>query len=177
MAVVTTKTAAILALDGTPIAESTKGEGAPFTPKHHRGRITAVSGDSIASKYVFARVPSLCIVENVRVENDAVTGAAMDVGVYFAHDSRHISPGQTAGAVIDADFFATAFSVATANTATGGVDVTDESGAYTLAKREQPLWQALGLASDPGGKFDIVGTLTAAATAGGDIMLRVSYVE
>ena len=71
-------------------------------------------------------------------------------------------------------FFASAIAVASAVPIT---NVTNESGNYTLAKRNQSLWQALGLASDPGGFFDIVAVVQTAVTTGlGRIGVRVQYV-
>jgi hypothetical protein len=54
------------------------------------------------------------------------------------------------------DFFATAIDCASAVAPT---DVTNESGTYTIDKRNQPIWQAVGLTTDPGGYFDIVATV------------------
>jgi hypothetical protein len=46
-----------------------------------------------------------------------------------------------------------------------------------LAKREQPIWQAAGLTSDPGGLLDVVVTLTAAAGSAGNISADVEYMD
>ena len=57
------------------------------------------------------------------------------------------------------------------------LDVTNESTTNTLAKMSQPLWQAVGMASDPQTTLDIVATLTAAAGSGGTLGLVVEYVD
>ena len=58
-------------------------------------------------------------------------------------------------------------------------EVVNESGTYTLDKRKQPLWQAVGLSADPGGYFDIVATVktTAVTTGTGKFGVRVAYAN
>jgi hypothetical protein len=73
---------------------------------------------------------------------------------------------------VDADFFGSAVSIATA---LSNSDVTRESGIVTVANMELPVWQALGLAADPVRDYDVVITLTAATTAAGAAALTVRY--
>jgi hypothetical protein len=58
-------------------------------------------------------------------------------------------------------------------------DIINESGTYTLDKRIQPLWQALGLTADPGGNIDIVATVvtTAVTTGTGKFGISVLYTD
>ena len=125
------------------------------------------SGDSIGSTYRPVRIPSSVFVKQVIVLTTAITTCAGDVGVY-----KNAADG---GAVVSAAFFGSAVSLASATDATAGLDVTNESGTYTQAKRIQPLWQALGLTADPGLLYDIVVTLTAAAGSAGTLGLYVIY--
>lgn len=124
------------------------------------------NGDSIASVIRVVSVASNARVDAVRLSCEAITSAEADVGVY-----RNTRDG---GAVVDADFFGSAVSIATILT---NSDVTNESTVNTIAKQVQPLWQALGLAADPNTTFDICLTLTAAATAGGNVALSVTIAE
>lgn len=166
MAVVTLKSATITNRDATPqvINDGRLERGALRSTV---GYVTTAADDSIGSKYILASLPSNAMVRGVLLTCPADTSGAMDIGVY-----RNTKDG---AAAVDAAFFASAKSIATALERS---DVTNESGTYTLDKREQPLWQAAGLTSDPGGTLDIVGTLTAAVTAnGGKLGLEVQYVD
>ncbi|NOV24163.1 hypothetical protein E5S69_11635 [Cupriavidus necator] len=165
MAVVTTKSATITNRDAVPaVINDGRLERGSLRSSH--GYVTAVNGDSIGSKYILASVPSTAMVRKVLASCAAITTCAADIGVY-----RNTKDG---GAVVDADFFASAQSLASA---LSNADVTNESGTYTMDKQEQPLWQAVGLTTDPGGTLDIVATLTAAAGSGGIVGTSVEYVD
>lgn len=175
MAVDHVKAAAITTADAGGAV--TGGEGAHAYLKEVGGYMTAVASSSVASTYQFARVPSNCKVKSITFESEAqATGGALDIGVYYATDGQGgRATALVSSAAVNQTLFATAVACATAVTAT---DVTNESGAYTLDKRNQPLWQAAGLSSDPGGFFDIVGTITTAVTTGtGKWGLSVRFTE
>lgn len=123
-----------------------------------RAVVSAVSGDSIGSTYRFFRVKSNDIVNQLLLSCTAITTCAGDVGLYDVNG----------GAVVDADFFAAAQSLAAA---LSNSDITRGSGVVTVANMEKPIWQALGLSSDPQKEYDVVVTLTAAAGSAGDIGL------
>jgi hypothetical protein len=174
MAVDHIKTTAITSLDaGTAV---TAGEGTHAVLKEVGGFMTATASSSVNSTYQFARVPSNCKVKSMIFESEAQSAAAIDIGVYRASDGQGGQPTTLlAAAAVNQTLFATAVSCATAVTRT---DVVNESGSYTLDKRNQPLWQAAGLTSDPGGFFDIVGTVTTAVTTGtGKWGLSVGFTE
>lgn len=165
MAVVTTKSTPITNRDATP-AVINDGRLERGSLRSSIGSVTAVNGDSIGSKYILASVPSTAMVRKVLLSCAAITTCAGDVGVY-----RNTADG---GAVVSAAFFGSAVSLATA---VFNSDVTNESGTYTIDLREKPLWQALGLAANPGGTLDIAVTLTAAAASGGLVGAQVEYVD
>lgn len=130
------------------------------------GIITASAADDIGSTYRFFQVPSNAIMHELRITSaDMGSTGTIDIGLY-----RTTADG---GAVVDADFFASALDVNTA--ALTDVNVLVESGVNTNAKCEQPLWQAAGLTSDPGCYFDVTATATAVLQAGGAFMLRGLY--
>lgn len=164
MAVVNTKASAITAADAGTAVKKNLTAG---VLKECAGTLEAVSGDSIASVFRLARVPSNARISRVLLSCDAITTCAGDVGVY---DVAAVN----SGAVIDADFFASAQSLATA---LANTDVTHESGVFGVEDIEQPLWQALGLSADPGKQYDIAVTLTAAAGSAGTVSLKVAYVD
>lgn len=167
MAVVNTKAQAITA------ADSQFRTQAPITVGPRRvygdvGLVAVANGDSIASTLRFFRVPSSAGVRQILKRSTAITSAAMDIGLY--------QTAANGGAVVDVDFFASAVSIATADLV--GTDVTFEAGAgpsYLVTDVEKPIWQVLGLAADPKVDYDVVGTLTAAATAAGSVALHIDY--
>lgn len=136
------------------------------------GYCAVANGDSIGSTYLIGTVPSNARVSSVVVACSAITSAAADIGVY-----RTTADGSgTVDGSNGVKCFGSAVSLASALTAT---DVTQESalaGTSTLAAAEQQLWQALGYTADPCIDLDVVATLTAAATAAGDLFIKVRYV-
>jgi hypothetical protein len=164
MAVVNTKSTALTA------ADSGYRTQAPITVGPRRiygdvGVVAVANGDSIASTYRLVRVPSSAGVRELAIKCTAITTGAADFGIY-----RTAADG---GAVVDADFFASAVSIATALAVP--TFITHEAGVYTVDKLEQPLWQALGLTADPKCDYDVVATLTGAATAAGTLTAQIEY--
>lgn len=115
----------------------------------------------------FVEVKSNAVVHGVLVSSDAaITTGAMDVGIYQTADNG--------GAVVDADFFASALAVG------GGLtksDATHESGVYGIEDRDKPLWEALGLTEDPQISYVIAGTITTDMGAAGTIVVEALYVD
>lgn len=165
MAVVTTKSTVITNRDASPavINDNRLHRG---VLKSSFGYVSVNNGDSIASKFVLASMSSSAIVKSVLLTCTAITSGAGDIGVY-----RNTADG---GAVVSANLFATAQSIAAA---LNNTEVINQSGNNTLLKREQPLWQAAGLTSDPMVTLDIVMTLTAATTAAGTLGLEVRFTD
>lgn len=169
MAVELLSSTSITALDAVP---SVMGNARVLGGLVHQavGNALAASDASIGSIYRLARVPSNACALSVVLSNAAftTTGAA-DIGIYKA------TVGSVAGAVVDADFFASAQAL---TTALQNTEVTHESGVYSLANREKPLWEALGLTADPQILYDIALTLTAAnTTTAAQVALRVQYTQ
>lgn len=178
MAVGTTlKSAQITNADSTPIVLSNSGVAGPYRLNHYEGYVTTGSDSDAGTKYLLLRVKTDVKVKQVVLES-AAQGATftVNVGLYYADDARYVTPGNAAnvGAVVDADFFASAVVLTNAY---GPTDVTNEGGFYGIDKRGQPLWQAAGLSADPGGYFDIVATTTVAGTGGALLGLRAAVAE
>lgn len=129
--------------------------------------VAVTNGDSIASVFRVCRIPSNARISRVTLFCTAITSGAADVGLY-----------QTAtygGAVVDADFFIAAQTIATASGAINVMNGNLLSGANS-ANRNKRVWEVLGLTSDPGRDYDVALTLTAAAAATGTAGLEVEYV-
>lgn len=166
MAVVTTKSAIMTNRDATPQVLS-NGMLTGGALKEAVGYVSAVNGDSAASKYLLCSVPS-----NARLAHLALTCEALGAGAVI-HIGAYKNTAQ-GGAVIDADFFASSVDVSAALSA---VNVLNESGTNTLDKQEMPLWQALGLSVDPGDSIDIVATVTVAIAANGKLGVKAQFAQ
>jgi hypothetical protein len=121
------------------------------------GLVTPAADDEATSIFRFCRVPSnLCVHSVLYSGADATTAGAIDLGIYQTADNG--------GAVVDADLFASAFAL------TAGPDhnteLAFESGQYTLAESVTPLWQVLGLSSDPCIEYDVAATITTTFNGG-----------
>lgn len=166
MATETLKSTTITNRDATP-AVINDGRLEKGVLKSAFGQVNTTAAVTTGSKYLLAQVPSKAMVRQVLLSCAALGGTtAHDIGVY-----RTTADGSAA---VSAAFFGSAVSTASALT---NSDVTNESGTYTLDKMEQPLWQAAGLSSDPGGMLDIVATSTATNTSGGRLGLVVNYCD
>lgn len=173
MAVVNTKATAVTAADAKPNNTAVNNKLLNARVKRAIGVVEAASGDSIGSVLRLARVHSGWAIDRVLLSCDAITTCAGDVGVYDVADVN-------SGAAVDADFFASAQSLASAlvnQDVTHEADAADAGSGFGLADVEKPLWQALGLSADPGKWYDIAVTLTAAAGSAGTVGLKVFYVD
>jgi hypothetical protein len=175
MAVDHVKSASIINSDASPAVSNTAGEGGSAPLKHISGIAVGVASSSIDATYQFVRVPSTAKIKGMWFGTTTQAAGAMDIGVYYATDGIIGKPtALLAAAAIDQDFFASALVLTT----TTMQEAMLESGVYTPDKWNMPLWQALGLTADPGGNFDICGTLTTAITTGtGKMGLNVTYTD
>lgn len=164
MAVVTVKSSLITARDSG--GKSTLSTG-PRRLYDQADTVEVTNGDSIGSKFILGSVPSSASMRELTVLCDAITAATADVGLYRTT--------QDGGAVVDADLFGSAVSLASAITT--GTNILHESGVLDIANLAKPLWQILGLSSDPQVMYDVVATLTAAATATGTLTARITYAQ
>lgn len=122
--------------------------------------------DSVASTYRMFRVPSNAVMTDLRIYSpDIGTTTITDIGLY-----RTAKDG---GAVVDADFFASAVSLK--DGALNGTDVLHEAAVFTIANSGKELWDALALTSDPGVFYDVTLTLTGAADATGTVKVIGRY--
>ena len=165
MAVVALKSTQITNRDATPaVLNNARTSGADL--KHRRAIMAITSGDSAASTYRMFEIPSNAVVVSVRVSApDIGTTTTADVGLY--------QTTANGGAVVDADFFASAI-VLNAG-AISKSDVTHESAVYTLANGEKPVWEALGLTADSMRTYDVVLTLVGAADGTGTVLVEIDY--
>jgi len=177
MAVDHVKSTPITNLDASPAVIQTMGEGGPASLKSiSSGDVVGVASSSIDATYQFVRVPSNAKIKQVLFDSEAQAVGTIDIGLYYATDGLGGKPAALLAAnTINRTLFASAVSIAALSAQT---DITKQSATFTPAKRNQPLWQAAGLTSDPGGNFDIVGTLATAITTGtGKMGMTVNYTD
>lgn len=166
MSVVNTKSTAVTNADAaTQTNSSQKIAGGRL--RESVGAVAVANGDSIGSTLRLARIHSGDRISRVLLSCTAITSAEANVGLYDVMDVN-------SGAVVDADLFASAQSLATAQ---NKLDITRESAVIIVADAEKQVWQLLGLPADPCKYYDIVATLTVAATAVGAVALNVQYVN
>jgi len=166
MAVVTRKSGPITNRDTSPIVFN-NGNVAGGTLREVVGTLESVSGDSIASIYIIASVPSNARISQVLLYSDDIgTTTIADIGLY-----KTTADG---GAVVDADFFGSAVNISSG--ALNGTDITHESTVFDPDDVEKMVWQGLGLSADPRLIYDVALTLTAASDAAGTISLKIRYV-
>ena len=177
MAVVNLKSASITDQDASPRVSVQAGKGASARLKAVDDYAAVAATDQATSTYKLVRLPSNAKIKRITLEGEALGGScAFNYGLNYASRAEDVGAGIVAGAVIDADFFASA--VVHTN-AVAPTNITNEGGFFTIAERGagQPLWQAAGLSADPGGKLDVVATMTVDAASGGNIYVMVEYVE
>lgn len=130
------------------------------------GIVACGTGD-LGSTYRFLSLPSNALLKELLIYcPDMGTTGLADVGLY--------DTTANGGAVVDADFFASALDMKTA--ALNGVDITHESGVFSIANSEKPLWLALGLTADPCKEYDVVITTTEAFQAAGTVKLVAEFM-
>ncbi len=165
MAVVAVKSTLITNADATPaVLNSPRVDGGFERLEVATAAIT--SGDNTGSTYRMFRVPSNAVMTDLRIYSpDIGTTTISDIGLY-----RTAKDG---GAVVDADFFASALSLK--DGALNGTDVLHESAVFSIANSGKELWDALGLTSDPSVFYDVAFTLTADADATATVKLIGRY--
>lgn len=162
MAVVDVKSTLITNRDAAPrTINPVINDGARLKTKVATVEVT--NGDSIGSTFRLFQVPSNARIHGMKVLCDAITSAAADFGIY--------QTTANGSAVVDADAYASAQTIATANVL--GIEVAFE--ARNIDKVGNRVWQDGGLTTDPFRDYDIVATLTAAATATGTLSVILEY--
>jgi hypothetical protein len=168
------KATALTNLDAQPILEPNPGAGGEGLLRHVDGFVTTVANDATGTTYQLCRVPSNAVVKRIQFASAAQGAGAVELGWYYStslHDGTAASNQNSSGApkAISAAFVAAEFSIASAVALAGATDggALNATGNTAYNLYQEPLWQMLALATDPGGKFDFVATVnTTAITTG-----------
>ncbi len=146
------------------------------------GVVTVTTGKTSPSVYPMVRIPTNCRVTSIKASWAAGSASsAMSIDAYYNKTSlvEPLVQGSTAykdgtTAVSGTNpFFASAIAMTSAGS---DVEEINQAGNLTPALRQDPLWQMLGLTTDPGGTFDICYVSTATNAAGFAMYLQVSWV-
>lgn len=162
MAAENLKSGVITNRDATPVTLTTANPGQVMRAY---GVVEAAGGDA-GSTYRFCTVPSNAkMVRAFYSCDDLGTGLTLNIGLY--------QTTANGGAVVDADFFASALDVATSAIAV--TEITFERGATLIDELEEPLWERLGLSADSQRDYDVT-AVSVSAAATGTVAVWVEYV-
>lgn len=173
----TLKSGSITNLDASPVVENTTGNGGPGYVKTQYDNVTPTTGGlaSTSSTYKILRVPTTIKLNALSIKTltaiETSTGLALDVGAYYSDSTTDGTQPTLQGTAISVNCFAAASTFQSLTSL-------DCLTAYSIPKRQQPLWQGLGLASDPGGFIDIVVAVHTAATGAvsSPVQLKADFI-
>lgn len=167
----TLKSTYITDREATPKVVHNPGQGGTGTAQTVFGYIASVTASLSATSVIrLVDVPSNAVVSSVKVTSGAQTAGKFNIGVYRTNTDGGLVAASNADS-----FFTTDLDCASAV-----IDqecVMKATSGNTLAKRAQPLWQAIGMTADPGGKLDICATVhtTDVTTGTGALGVLVTY--
>lgn len=128
--------------------------------------VEAAAAADAGSTYRMMRIPSNASgVTLIFACDDLGTTATVNIGLH--------QTTANGGAVVDADFFASAVDCNAA--AVAPTHVEHESAVYGIEDIEMPLWEALGLSADPKIDYDIVITSVGDIDADGTMSLKAQW--
>lgn len=182
----TISSASITALDAfatgtSPIVEATSGAGAAGFLKDTSDFVLPTTGGlaSTASKYKMIRLPwNIKLKELILTVDagglDSSTGLSIDVGAYYSDSTVDGTPAALQGTAVSVNCF-DANDTALRSSAVGPISVLKSFG---VELRNEHLWAALGLSSNPGGFVDVVVAVHTAATTAvaSDFNVAAHYV-
>lgn len=182
----TLKSTSITNLDANPVVQNTSGQGGPGALKSIDDAVTPTAAGlaDTTSKYKMVRVPTNAKVKHIFLTADAAmdTNAsptlAVDIGLYYSDSTTDGTPSGNQNTVVSGATALFASNQAFGKGTAASPLVLEGLSNFSQANRKKALWDAAGLATDPGGYFDIVVAVhTGAATAvSGPMGLEVQYV-
>ena len=129
------------------------------------------------SKLVFCPVPSCARIVDLDYAKETTGTTALDVAVFYPttipQGGFNAPAASLAGTLISSSAFAT--NLAGSDLGIGWTSLLGLATGPTLQAQMQPLWQLLGLASDPGIDLDMGFTVRTATVEQGYVGLRVKY--
>jgi hypothetical protein len=163
------KSTAITGYDAVPPTKPTAGFGGASPLIEVSGYVTTSAGTTTGSTFQLIRLKSNVCLKELWFESAADGGdPAYKLGLYYSDAPvggiMDGTPPLLAGTVLDDDLFNTDIDNTSAIVPTNYIN---SAGDFSIVVRTtQPLWQAAGLTTDPGGYFDVVLVGTATNTNG-----------
>lgn len=146
------------------------GAGGRFQEKDDTVNVTLVGLTSTASTYKMVRLPTNVKLKKIKgrcnIALDTSTGLALDVGAYYSDSTTDGTPQANQGTAISVNCFAAATTVMQSSAGVASDVQLINNSKFTPDLQKEPLWQAVGLSTDPGGYIDIVVAVHTAATSG-----------
>ena len=159
--------ASITNLDAQPIVQNTAGQGAPGAVKDIGDFVTPTAAGlaDTGSKYKMIRVPTTIKMKDLRLIvttalDSGSPSLAVDVGLYYSDSTTDGTAPANQGLVVSGATALFASNVAFGYSTNMNIDALTN---FDVTKRNKMLWDAAGLATDPGGMFDVVVAVHAAA--------------
>lgn len=142
-----------------------------------KGSVKTNNNDNAGSQYRLIQVPSNARVASLMWQSDALgSGCIVDVAVWYPTNiplgGGNFLASSTASTIISSSIFATGLTAPSSNAL---AEIMTNSGNYSIPLQETPLWNVLGLASDPEIDFDIGFTVRIATAAAGYVGLQCRY--
>ncbi len=135
---------------------------------------------STSSTYKMLRLPTTCVLKSGRLFTksglDTSTGLAVDLGAYYSDSTIDGTPASLQGTAISTTCFISnvAFGQSSAGSNLDALSNLDAN------LRNSPLWQQVGLATDPGGYIDVVlavHTVASGTASAGNVLLNLETVN
>lgn len=142
-----------------------------------QGSAKTGAADAAGTTYRLVSVPSNAKLSSLIWQSDSLgSGCVVDVGVWYP-TTLPVGGGaflsqQSAAVLISSSIFATGL---TAPAATALTEITNQSLNYLIPLQETPLWNVLGMLSDPEISFDIGFVARSATAAAGYVGLKARY--
>lgn len=179
----TVKSASITGLDALTapyiVAPATAGEGARARLNHINDYVTVPAAAGTGTIFRFIRVPSTIKLKSVIFESEAMGAGKFQIGLYYSDSAFDGTTVANQGLLVSGcvALFASDVDCSSAVARAGYTNA--NANAYPVAMRNSPLWKAAGLATDPGGYFDICTTVhtTAVTTGAANQSIEAEFAE
>lgn len=173
MTVHNAQSGSIVNADASPRVTNSAGEGAPGYEQSVTDYVTVPASAAATSVFQLVRVDTKIHLKALIFESEAQGAGKVELGLYYADAAADLAPGNSAnsGVAISAALFSGDIDCASAVTPA-------DKNLMSIDKKNMPLWQAAGLSSDPGGKFDICATVhtTDVTTGTGKMGVRAVFI-
>lgn len=161
--------------DASPAVGNAAGYGGAGLLAEADDYVTVPASAAAGSVFRILRLRSNVILKSLVFASEAQTVGKVELGAYYPDDARYVAGGSglETGAAISAACFSGDIDCSSAVVPTEKI-----LAALTMDKLKMPLWQAVGLSSDPGGYIDICATVhtTDVTTGTGKLGLTAKFI-